>query len=162
MTYGDKNLPPSGAAFYERTRASASKRDEIEVPPRGARACHLNAGTLLRIVAVSDTQAGEHKRWSAHTLDEPFFSRKTRTLHAATSAPETTCFPLRLESHADASDIISGCTPANAAPNGGGHGPCRLASNRARHSLGALRRYFFGLPLAAEPRSSSAKPSVVG
>ncbi len=82
VTYPNGTLPPFDAAFYERARKAMLKREELEVPPRDARACFIPAGSIFRIVTVAGTQVGDLNVWNAHALEERFYSGKTRALHA--------------------------------------------------------------------------------
>ncbi|MBS0564796.1 MAG: DUF1989 domain-containing protein [Proteobacteria bacterium] len=62
-------------------RARLAPVSEILVPPREARAFHVQAGQVFRISCVEGPQVGDLNLWSATDLSERFFSGKTRALH---------------------------------------------------------------------------------
>ncbi len=82
VCYTVDRLPPFDAAFYAGVRAGPSPIGTIDIPPRDARAFHVPAGHLFRIVCVDGPQVGDLNLWNADDLGERFFSGKTRQLHA--------------------------------------------------------------------------------
>ncbi|NKC12060.1 MAG: DUF1989 domain-containing protein [Gammaproteobacteria bacterium] len=82
ICYDVDALPPFDAAFYGAVREALTLSDTIRIPPRDARAFEVPAGHVFRIVSVEGPQVGDLNLWSAHCLNERFFSGKTRQLHA--------------------------------------------------------------------------------
>jgi uncharacterized protein YcgI (DUF1989 family) len=82
VVYAVETLPVFDAAFYDRARSEMEKLSELVVPPRDARAFHVQKGHLFRIVSMDGPQVGDLNLWNADDLNERFFSGKTRALHA--------------------------------------------------------------------------------
>lgn len=82
LVYPAETLPKLDHAMLQGARQSLSKRDEIIVPPRDARAFFVPKGHFFRIVSIEGPQVGDLNLWNAHDLSERFFSGKTRALHA--------------------------------------------------------------------------------
>ena len=75
-------LPEYDFALYGQARKSLTKVDEVEVPPRDARAFSVPAGHFFRIVCIEGPQVGDLNLWHANNISERFYSGKTRALHA--------------------------------------------------------------------------------
>lgn len=82
IVYDVDAVPSVDMAWYERVRAAAKPSASIIVPPRDARAVHVSAGSIFRIVCSEGPQVGDLNLWNANDLTERFFSGKTRALHA--------------------------------------------------------------------------------
>ncbi|MDU9005857.1 urea carboxylase-associated family protein [Sedimentitalea todarodis] len=81
ICYPPDTLPAPDLALYLATRARAIKAAEILVPPREAACFSVPAGHFFRISSVEGPQVGDLNLWHASTLDERFYSGKTRALH---------------------------------------------------------------------------------
>ena len=81
VTYPSTALPAPDAAFYARARDGMALLERHLVPPRDARAFHVPAGHIFRIVSTDGPQVGDLNLWNAADLAERFFSGKTRALH---------------------------------------------------------------------------------
>jgi uncharacterized protein YcgI (DUF1989 family) len=81
ICYPVETLPQPDLAAYRVAREGWQRIDEVIAPPREA--CHFTvpAGCFFRIVSIEGPQVGDLNLWSAHDLNERFFSGKTRALH---------------------------------------------------------------------------------
>ncbi len=82
VCYEVDQLPPNNLELYRQARATASRVDEVIVPPRDGRCFEVAAGSFFRIESVEGPQVGDLNLWNANDLGERFFSGKTRQLHA--------------------------------------------------------------------------------
>jgi len=82
VCYDVKNLPSVDLDGYAAARSTASKVDEVLVPPRDARTFSAPAGSFFRISSVEGSQVGDLNLFNADDLTERFWSGKTRQLHA--------------------------------------------------------------------------------
>lgn len=81
ICYPVDTLPRPDLASYRAARVGWAKAGEVIVPPRDARTFQVPAGWFFRIVSVDGPQVGDLNLWSAHDVNERFFSGKTRALH---------------------------------------------------------------------------------
>ena len=81
VCYPPETLPAPDLDLYRSARATASKIDEVLVPPRQAKTFRANAGQFFRISSVEGSQVGDLNLFNAHDLSEKFYSGKTRALH---------------------------------------------------------------------------------
>ncbi len=82
VCYQVDQLPPNNLDLYRQARATASRVDEVIVPPRDGRCFEVAAGSFFRIASLEGPQVGDLNLWNASDLGERFFSGKTRQLHA--------------------------------------------------------------------------------
>ena len=81
VCYPPDTLPPRDLSLYAAARATATKVDEVTVPPREARCFSVPAGHFFRISSVEGPQVGDLNLHNADDLSERFYSGKTRALH---------------------------------------------------------------------------------
>ena len=81
ICYPPETLPAPPLAAFEAALVTATRSDEIIVPPREARTFRVPAGSFFRIVSVEGPQVGDLNLWNADDLSERFYSGKTRALH---------------------------------------------------------------------------------
>ncbi|MDA7427272.1 DUF1989 domain-containing protein [Primorskyibacter aestuariivivens] len=81
IVYPNDTLPKPDLSMMRAARASATKVDEVIVPPREGGCFRADAGQFFRITSVEGPQVGDLNLWYAHDLNERFFSGKTRALH---------------------------------------------------------------------------------
>ena len=81
VCYPPDTLPPRDLSLYAAARATATKVDEVTVPPREARCFLVPAGHFFRITSVEGPQVGDLNLHNADDLSERFYSGKTRALH---------------------------------------------------------------------------------
>jgi len=81
VCYPPDTLEQPDLELFRRARASATKSDEVLVPPREAKTFTANKGQFFRISSVEGPQVGDLNLFNAHNLDEKFYSGKTRALH---------------------------------------------------------------------------------
>ncbi|WP_050929127.1 urea carboxylase-associated family protein [Aestuariivita boseongensis] len=81
ICYPNDTLPAPDLALYARARATATKVDEVLVPPRDARTFVAKAGQFFRISSVEGPQVGDLNLHNLHDLSERFYSGKSRALH---------------------------------------------------------------------------------
>lgn len=82
LVYPTDVMPDDGAdAPYRAARETLKQTGETIVPPRDARVIAVPAGRFFRIRSVEGPQVGDLNLWSAHDLQEQFYSGKTRALY---------------------------------------------------------------------------------
>ena len=81
ICYPVDGLRQPDLASYQLARVGAVKTSETLVPARDARCFNVPAGHYFRITSVEGPQVGDLNLWSAHDLNERFYSGKTRALH---------------------------------------------------------------------------------
>ncbi len=81
VCYPPETLTPPNLDLFRTARATATKTDEVLVPPREARTFRANQGQFFRISSVEGPQVGDLNLFNANNLDEKFYSGKTRALH---------------------------------------------------------------------------------
>lgn len=81
ICYPNETLPAPDLALYKTARETAVKISETIVAPRDAAAFTAKAGQFFRISSVEGPQVGDLNLFHAHTLQERFYSGKTRALH---------------------------------------------------------------------------------
>ena len=81
VCYPPDTLPPRDVSLYATARATATKVEEVTVPPREARCFSVPAGHFFRISSVEGPQVGDLNLHNADDLSERFYSGKTRALH---------------------------------------------------------------------------------
>ncbi|MCL4120815.1 UNVERIFIED_CONTAM: hypothetical protein GTU68_038667 [Idotea baltica] len=55
--------------------------NEVIVPPRDGKAIEVPAGHIFRVISIDGPQVGDLNLWNAGSLNEKFYSGKTRALH---------------------------------------------------------------------------------
>ena len=83
ISYPPETLPAPDLELYAQARGTATKTAEILVPARDARCFDVPAGHFFRITSVEGPQVGDLNIWSAHNIDERFYTGKTRALHGS-------------------------------------------------------------------------------
>lgn len=81
ICYPPDTLAPPDLEGLARLRQSATKSNEVIVPPRDAACIDVPAGCFFRIVSVEGSQVGDLNLWSSADISERFYSGKTRALH---------------------------------------------------------------------------------
>ena len=81
ICYPNETLPVPPLDLYHKMRQTASKCDEVAIPPRDARCFSAPAGHFFRISAPDGPQVGDLNLFSKVNLAERFYSGKTRALH---------------------------------------------------------------------------------
>ncbi|MGA9412204.1 MAG: DUF1989 domain-containing protein [Roseobacter sp.] len=81
VCYPPDALPPPDLSLFAKARKTATKVDEVIVPPREARTFSVPAGSFFRITSIEGPQVGDLNLHNAHDPSERFYSGKTRALH---------------------------------------------------------------------------------
>ena len=81
ICYPVDDLPAPDLDLYHAARETATKVDEVVVPPRDAKVFQVPAGHFFRITSVEGPQVGDLNLWNLKDLGERFYSGKTRALH---------------------------------------------------------------------------------
>ena len=81
VCYPPDALPPPDLSLFAKARKTATKVDEVIVPPREARTFSVPAGSFFRITSIKGPQVGDLNLHNAHDPSERFYSGKTRALH---------------------------------------------------------------------------------
>lgn len=81
VCYPPETLPPPDLSLYAQARKTATKVDEVTVPPREARCFTVPAGCFSRITSIEGPQVGDLNLHNADDPSERFYSGKTRALH---------------------------------------------------------------------------------
>ncbi len=81
ICYPPDTLPAPDLKLYAAARATATKVDEVTVPPRDASCFEVPAGHFFRITSIEGPQVGDLNLWNLNDLSERFYSGKTRALH---------------------------------------------------------------------------------
>lgn len=81
ICYPNDSLPAPDLALYQAALGGAVEVEDVVVPPREARCITVPAGTFLEIRSMEGAQVGDLNLFNADTLDERFYSGKTRALH---------------------------------------------------------------------------------
>ncbi len=95
VCYPMETLPRPDLAAYEQARAAMQPKQRVTVAPRNAACFRVRAGDFFRI-SVEGPQVGDLNLFSAHNLDERFYSGKTRALngtHVGTGDQLFSSFP---------------------------------------------------------------------
>ena len=83
ICYPTDRLPSPDPAKIAALRRGLRPAGGVIVPPRDARVVAVRAGQVLRITCPEGPQVGDLNLWSAASLEERFYSGKTRALHGA-------------------------------------------------------------------------------
>ncbi|MGA9253768.1 MAG: DUF1989 domain-containing protein [Roseobacter sp.] len=81
VCYPPDALPPPDLSLFAKARKTATKVNEVIVPPREARTFSVPAGSFFRITSIEGPQVGDLNLHNAHDPSERFYSGKTRALH---------------------------------------------------------------------------------
>ncbi|MEP2030865.1 MAG: DUF1989 domain-containing protein [Paracoccaceae bacterium] len=81
ICYPEDSLPKPDFGQFVRLRDGMEKVGGITIPARTAGCVNVPKGHVFRILSVEGPQVGDLNVWSASSLDERFYSGKTRALH---------------------------------------------------------------------------------